>query len=116
MKIKQILCLVVAIAMVSPLMAGDKVKKAPGLKGQFVSITEEQVIVKIKGEEKTYTINKETKIFNKAGEEVAVADVKFQIVELKTNPEDANAVVEIKEAAAPVKKDKAAKGKKKKEE
>lgn len=116
MKIKQILCLAVAIAMFSPLMAKDaKEKKVRPVKGQFVSITEEQVIVKVKGKETTYTINKDTKIFNKDGEEVAVADVKFQIVELKTNPEDAKAVTEIKEAAAkPAKK--APKAKKKKEE
>ena len=112
MRIKQILCLLVAIAVISPVMA--KEKKAKPAKGKFVSITEEKLVVKVKKDEKTYTITEETKILNKDGEEVAVADVKFKMVELTMDPEDAAAVIKIKELAKKAKGDK--KKKKKTEE
>jgi len=109
MSIKQILCLLVAIAVVSPVMA--KGKKVRPIKGKMISITAEQIVVKVKGDEKTYTINEETKILNKGGEEVAVADVKFKLVELVADPEDATKITQIKEGS---KKNKGGKKKKKK--
>ena len=95
MNIKHILCLLIAFAVVSPVMA-----KAKPVKGKMVKISTEQVVVKIKGEEKTYTITEDTKILNKDGEEVAAGDAKFKMVELTVDPDDESKAKEIKEAAA----------------
>lgn len=104
MKMKQILSLLVVLAMISPVMA--KGKKQKPIRGRLISITAEQIIVKVKKENKTYIINAETKILDKDSKEVAVADVKFRLVSLKAKPDDAKAIIEIKERVRKAKKKK----------
>jgi hypothetical protein len=114
MSIKQILCLLIAVAIVSPVMA--KGKKVKPIRGRLVSITKEKIVVKIKGDEKTFTLNEETKIVNKNGEEVAVGDVKFKAVALTTDPEDETKITQVKEASKKSKNKKTKKDKKDKKD
>ena len=109
MKLKYVLCMLLAIALVSPVMA--KRKKKP-VRGKFVKIEEQSLVVKVRGEEKTYTLSDDVKYLNKDGEEVEGSDAKFKFVELKTDPEDATKVIEVKELVR--KKKGGKKGKKKK--
>ena len=106
MSIKKILCMFIALAMISPMAMAKKKKKGEAAAKQpaavkFVSITEENIVVSEKGEEKTYTITEDTKIFNKDGEEVGVADVDFANVVLEKG--DGDTVTKITEAGAAAK-------------
>ena len=106
MSIKKTLCMLIAFAMISPMaMAKKKKEKSPKSSEtagpaavKFVSITEENIVVSEKGKEKTYTITEDTKIFNKDGEEVGVADVDFTDVVLDIDANDAKKVTKITEA------------------
>jgi len=98
MSLKNILCVLIACAVISPAMANSKKKP---IKGKVVSLTAEELVIKIKGEKKTYTISEDTtKILNKDGEEVAAGDAQFKMVVLKADPEDETKILEIKEFEA----------------
>lgn len=107
MNLKTILCLVLATALVYPVMAkGKKGNKGKAVRGEFVSITEETIVVKVKGEEKTYTITEDTKILNEKGEEVEREEFQATIVLLKIDKDDSTKVTEVKAAPAKKKKEK----------
>ena len=94
MKFKYVLCMLLALAVVSPVMA--KKKKKP-IRGKFIKIEESSLVVKVKGKEKTYTLSDDVKFLNKDGEAVEASAAQFRIVELQTDPEDATKVTEVKE-------------------
>lgn len=116
MNFQRILCLLIALTMISPVvMAKEKKQKKKKVPiGKLISITDDTLVVKIKKEEKTYTITEETKIVNKNGEEIAVEDCKFKYIELTADPEDAEKITEIKEKGKNKKKGNKKKKKKKK--
>ena len=79
---KKIIALLVALAVVSPLVAA---KKMETVKGKLVSITAEKIVVNVKGEEKTFKMAKKTKITNAKKEKVTVEECKFENVTLKVS-------------------------------
>ena len=107
MSIKKTLCMLIALAMISPMAMAKKkkgkdesaaAKKPAAVK--FVSITEDSIVVLEKGNETTYTITEDTKIFNKDGEEVGVADVDFSKVILDKNGDTVSKITEAGGSAA----------------
>ena len=94
MKLKYALCMLLAIAVASPVMAKKKNKH---LRGKFIKIEESSLVVKVKGKEKTYTLSDDVKFLNKDGEAVEASAAQFKFVELQTDPEDATKVTAIKE-------------------
>ena len=95
MNFKQILCLLIALTLVSPVMAKSKKKKPP--KGKLISISAEELVVKIKKEKKTYKLTEDTKIINLDGDEVAPEDCKFKVVVLTVDPDNDKKITEVKE-------------------
>ena len=100
MKLKTILTVLIALAVVLPVAAKKKKKSktpAPAPR-KVISISADSIVVSITSKERTFKITPETEIYNKRQEKVTAADLEgTRFVLLTLDPNDPTVVTKIQE-------------------
>ena len=100
MKIKTVLAVLMALAVVSPVMAKKKKKdKTPAPSPRrVISISADSIVVVINSKNTTFKLTPETEIYNKRQEKVEAKDIEgTRFVLLTFDPDDSNVVTKIQE-------------------
>ena len=118
MKLKTILTVLIALAVVLPVAAKKKKKtKTPApAPRKVISISEDSIVVSITSKERTFKITPKTEVYNKRQEKVEAKDLEgTKFVLLTFDPDDSTALIKIQEyVMSPTTPGKSKKTKKKK--